>query len=127
MAIKNQTKRKQTSVAEIGKRFSKAKMKREIVSENTKVDKTTKTVKTTTEPKQRVCTAVEMYQFRGTPKQVYSATIKRHSSPQKGYSVLSAGQQVTVEDFGGSQPLRIVAMDGRVGITDNDNIKRLFS
>lgn len=45
MAIKNQAKRKQASVAEIGKRFSKAKMKREMVSENTSIDKTTRTIK----------------------------------------------------------------------------------
>lgn len=127
MAIKNQAKRKQASVAEIGKRFSKAKMKREMVSENTSADKTTRTVKTATEPKHHTCTVVEKYQFRGEPKRVYSATIKRHSSRQKGYSVLNAGQQVTVEDFGSDQPLRIMAMDGRVGITDADNIKSLFS
>lgn len=126
MVIKNQTKRKQATVAEIGKRFSKAKMKREMVSENTKSDKTTKTVKTATEPKQHVYAVVEMYKFRGEPKRVYSATIKHHSSQQRGYSVLSAGQQVMVEDFGSDQPLRIVAMDGRVGITSADNIKSLF-
>lgn len=127
MAIKNQAKRKQASVAEIGKRFSKAKMKREMVSENTSIDKTTRTIKAANEPKQYACVAVEVYQFRGTPKRVYSATIKRHSSQQKGYSVLSAGQQVTVEDFGSDQPLRIMAMDGRIGITDAANIKPLFS
>lgn len=127
MAIKNQAKRKQASVAEIGKRFSKAKMKREMVSENTTTNKETKTIKVETKPKPHVCTEVDKYQFRGTPKRTYSAILKNRSSQQKGYNVLSKGQQVTVEDFGGDQPLRVTAMDGRQGITCADNIKPLFS
>lgn len=127
MAIKNQAKFKKQNATEISKRFSKAKMKREMVSENANTDKTVRASETTTEPKRHVSSIVEIYKFRGEPKRVYSAIIKRHSSQQKGYDVLSAGQNVTVEDFGGDQPLRITAMDGRVGITCIDNIQLLFS
>lgn len=127
MAIKNQAKRKQAASAEVGKRFSKAKMKRDMVSENTVDNKNERVIKVGTNPRPHTCTAVEKYQFKGTPKRTFSATLRHHSSPQKGYKVLSEGQQVTVEDFGSDQPLRITAMDGRVGITQPDNIKPLFS
>ena len=127
MAIKNQAKIKKATTSEIGKRFSKAKIKHEMVSENTNIKKVLKTPKVTTEPKKYVCTAEDVYQFRGVPKRVYSAIIKQPSFQQKGYEVLSKGQQVTVEYFGDDQPLRITAIDGRVGITCANNIKSLFS
>ena len=129
MTTKVNSRRKQ-SVAEInGKRFSKAQMKREIISENSlNSNRNSRTIpKKTNEPKTPVIVGREVYKFKGEPKETFSATLKRHSISAYGYSVLSAGQQVTVENFGGGQPLRIIAMDGRVGITCSDNIKPLFS
>lgn len=126
MATKTQAKRNRQSVAEIGKRFSKAKLKRDMVSENTNVE-TTRKPKTNVEPKQHVDATRDVYQFKGEPKEVYSGILKRHTANAHGYSVLSKGQQVTVENFSGHKLLRVTAMDGRVGITDADNIKSLFS
>lgn len=126
MVIKNQLNRKKVSTEEIQKRFSKAKMKREIVmTEDTTILKVSPKIKKINEPKQYKCTVVDKYQFRGNPKNIYSATLKYSTSQQKGYSVLSKGQQVTVEDFGSDQPLRVTTMDGRVGITHADCINPL--
>lgn len=126
MAIKNQAKFKKEIVSKVGKRFSKAKMKREMVSENTvDIEQTVKQSKNSEQSKTHVCLVAEIFKFKGEPKRVYSAILKRNSSQQKGYDVLSKGQQVTVEDFGSSQPLRIKSMDGRIGITSESNVKPL--
>lgn len=105
------------------KRFSKNRIKCEL-QEQTYVEKVVN-VKPK-EKRQYKSDFVERYEFRGTPKKVFSALLKKSSSTQRGYSTLNAGQQVTVEDFGGDQPLRVTAMDGRQGITSYDNIKSLF-
>lgn len=128
MAIKNQPKRGKTlgNVQDM-KRFSKSRMQREMMLENNAKNLKSETQVRVAEPKTHVCVAKEKYQFKGTPKNVYSATLKNHSSQQNGYDVLSKGQLVTVEDFGGDQPIRVTATDGRQGITCLDNIKPLFS
>ena len=107
------------------KRFSKNRIKREL-QEQTYVENQEKVVNVKTkEKRQYKSDFVERYEFRRTPKKIFSALLKRNSSPQRGYSTLNAGQQVMVEDFGGDQPLRVTAMDGRQGITSYDNIKSL--
>lgn len=108
------------------KRFSKNRIKHEL-KEQTYVENQKKAV--VEKPKEKYqykSDFVERYEFRGTPKKIFSALLKNRSSTQKGYSTLNAGQQVTVEDFGGDQPLRVTSMDGRQGITSYDNIKSLF-
>lgn len=108
------------------KRFSKNRIKREL-QEQTYVENQEKVVNVKPkEKRQYKSDFVERYEFRGTPKKVFSALLKKSSSTQRGYSTLTAGQQVTVEDFGGDQPLRVTAMDGRQGITSYDNVKSLF-
>lgn len=107
------------------KRFSKNRIKREL--EQTYVENQEKVVNVKPKEKhQYKIDFAERYEFRGTPKKVFSALLKKSSSTQRGYSTLNAGQQVTVEDFGGDQPLRVTSMDGRQGITSYDNIKSLF-
>lgn len=108
------------------KRFSKNRIKREL-QEQTYVENQEKVISVKPkEKRQYKSDFVERYEFRGTPKKIFSALLKKSSSTQRGYSTLNAGQQVTVEDFGGDQPLRVTAMDGRQGITSYDNIKSLF-
>ena len=108
------------------KRFSKNRIKHEL-QEQTYVENQEKVVSVKPkEKRQYKDDFVERYEFRGVPKKVFSALLKKRSSTQRGYSTLNAGQQVTVEDFGCDQPLRVTAMDGRQGITSYDNIKSLF-
>lgn len=108
------------------KRFSKNRIKHEL-KEQTYVENQEKVVGVKPkEKRQYKSDFVERYEFKGTPKKIFSALLKKSSSTQRGYSTLNAGQQVTVEDFGGDQPLRVTAMDGRQGITSYDNIKSLF-
>ena len=108
------------------KRFSKNRIKREL-QEQTYVENQEKVISVKPkEKRQYKSDFVERYEFRGTPKKIFSALLKKRSSTQRGYSTLNAGQQVIVEDFGGDQPLRVTSMDGRQGITSYDNIKSLF-
>ena len=108
------------------KRFSKNRIKREL-QEQTYVENQEKVISVKPkEKRQYKSDFVERYEFRGTPKKIFSALLKKRSSTQRGYSTLNAGQQVTVEDFGSDQPLRVTSMDGRQGITSYDNIKSLF-
>lgn len=109
------------------KRFSKNRIKREL-QEQTYVENQERVVVDVKpkEKRQYKSDFVERYEFSGAPKKVFSAILKKSSSTQRGYSTLNAGQQVTVEDFGGDQPLRVTAIDGRQGVTSYDNIKSLF-
>lgn len=129
MAIKEKSTRtrRMLSVDNDGqKRFSKNRIKREL-QEQTYVENQEKVVSVKPkEKRQYKSDFVERYEFRGEPKKVFSAILKKSSSTQRGYSTLNAGQQVTVEDFGYDQPLRVTSMDGRQGITSYDNIKSLF-
>jgi hypothetical protein len=123
---KNFQNRKNGSNAADPKRYSKSKFNHEVLGENAHEEKP-KTVKSTPKEQRDYRSAVipEKYQFRGTPQEVFSATLTKPSFAQKGYVQLSKGQMVTVEDFGGDQPLRVTAMDKRVGVADHSIIKRL--
>lgn len=130
MAIKEKSTRakRMLSLDDNGeKRFSKNRIKREL-QEQTYVENQERVVVDVKpkEKRQYKSDFVERYEFRGAPKKVFSAILKKSSSTQRGYSTLNAGQQVTVEDFGGDQPLRVTSIDGRQGITSYDNIKSLF-
>jgi hypothetical protein len=125
----SKTKNSAHTTAADPKRYSKSKFNREVVMGKNSVEevKSSKTV-TTTPKVQRDYHAnaiPEKYQFQGTPREVFNATLLKPSIAQRGYSQLSKGQMVTVEDFGGGQPLRVTSMDKRVGIADHSLIKRL--
>lgn len=107
------------------KRFSKAKMKRETVNEQNKETVQKELKETPKRSFQYSNAAAVRYEFRGVAKKIYTATLAGRSSQQHGYHILSKGQLVTVEDFGGDQPLRITSLDGRQGICSEACIKPL--
>jgi hypothetical protein len=107
------------------KRFSKTKFKHEVAREVAEV----KTVKIETKTEK---VAIDYhydlptkYQFNSKPTEVFSAILTKHSNQQTGYAQLNKGQQVTVEYFGDDKPIRMRAMDGRVGIGYLNGVKRM--
>lgn len=130
MAIKEKSTRTRSSLSvdnDGRKRFSKNRIKHEL-QEHTYVENQERVV-VDVKPKKKSqykSDFVERYEFKGAPKKIFSAILKKSSSTQRGYSTLNAGQQVTVEDFGGDQPLRVTSMDGRQGITSYNNVKSFF-
>lgn len=105
------------------KKISKMQMKRELEKQLYAEKQEKDIVKNKEKHVYKIC--VEKYEFKGSPREVFTAFLKKNSSTQKGYSTLNSGQHVTVEYFDKEQPLRITSIDGRKGITSFDNIVRL--
>lgn len=121
--VKSTKARRMLSTDNNQKKISKMQIKRELEKQLYAEKQEKDVVKNKEKHVYKTC--VEKYEFKGSPREVFTAFLKKNSSIQRGYSMLNSGQHVTVEYFDKEQPLRITSIDGRKGITSFDNIVRL--
>lgn len=108
------------------KRFNKGKFRKETV-ESIQQEMETKTRENIRFSKsKKVKVAEEMYQFQEAPIHTFYAILTKNSEQKKGYSLLSKGSCVKVEEFSNSPFIRISTTDGRIGIGYKANTKRVF-
>lgn len=115
----------QTNIKE--KRYSKAKFRSDN-AQTSAVGATERKAKAeSTQPKTN-CAAINLptkFQFEGKPTRIYTATLVAPSVQRYGYSVLSKGQMVRVEEFENGWS-RVTSLDGRQGIVySKNNLKAL--
>lgn len=112
-----------------GEKFSKQNFRKEMREDNGR-----KFQKTEQPKKDYKTPIVNKKQWTTTPTEVFEGILTKPTLQEKGYSVLSKGQQVRVEifekDLSNCAYCRVVANDGRVGITmspvlNDDYVKRM--
>lgn len=111
------------------KRYSKAKFRSDNAQKSAveATEKKAKATKVAETPKRDYSAIPTKFQFEGKPTKIYTATLVTPSVQRYGYSVLSKGQMVRVEEFGKNGWSRVTAQDGRQGIVySKNNLKALF-
>lgn len=105
------------------KRYSKSKFKKDVREEQARQDVTEK--KQTTTTKRREYKVEEKYQFAGSVIRTWHGILTKHSMQKKGYDLITKGQCIKVEEFNTGVLARVSTNDGRVGITNLADIKRM--
>lgn len=105
------------------KRYSKSKFKKDVREEQARQDVTEK--KQTTTTKKREYKVEEKYQFAGSVVRTWHGILTKHSMQKKGYDIITKGQCIKVEEFNTGVLARVSTNDGRVGITNLADIKRM--
>jgi hypothetical protein len=105
------------------KRYSKSKFKKDVREEQARQYVTEK--KQTTTTKKREYKVEEKYQFAGSVIRTWYGILTKHSMQKKGYDFITKGQCIKVEEFNIGVLARISTNDGRVGITNLADIKRM--
>lgn len=81
--------------------------------------------KQTTTAKKREYKVEEKYQFAGSVIRTRYGILTKHSMQKKGYDLITKGQCIKVEEFNTGVLARVSTNDGRVGITNLADIKRM--
>lgn len=105
------------------KRYSKSKFKKDVREEQARQDVTEK--KQTTTTRKREYKVEEKYQFAGSVIRTWYGILTKHSMQKKGYDLITKGQCIKVEEFNTGVLARVSTNDGRVGITNLADIKRM--
>lgn len=105
------------------KRYSKSKFKKDAFEEQARQDVAEK--KQTMVTKKREYKIEEKYQFVGNVIRTWHGILAKHSKQKKGYNLVAKGQCVKVEEFDNDVLARVSTGDGRVGITNLADIKRM--
>ena len=105
------------------KRYSKSKFKKDVREEQTHQDVAEK--KHSTSTKKREYKIEEKYQFAGNVVKTWYGILTKHSIQKKGYHLITKGQCIKVEAFNGDAFIRVSTNDGRVGISNITDVKRL--
>lgn len=105
------------------KRYSKSKFKKDVREEQARQDVTEK--KQTITIKKREYKVEEKYQFAGSVIRTWYGILTKHSMQKKGYDLITKGQCIKVEEFNTGVLARVSTNDGRVGITNLADIKRM--
>lgn len=105
------------------KRYSKSKFKKDVREEQARQDVTEK--KQTTTTKKREYKIEEKHQFAGSVIRTWYGILTKHSMQKKGYDLITKGQCIKVEEFNTGVLARVSTNDGRVGITNLADIKRM--
>lgn len=105
------------------KRYSKSKFKKDVREEQACQYVTKK--KQTTTKKKREYKVEEKYQFAGSIIRTWYGILTKHSMQKKGYDLITKGQCIKVEEFNTGVLARVSTNDGRVGITNLADIKRM--
>lgn len=105
------------------KRYSKSKFRKDVREEQASQDVIEK--KQTTTTKKREYKVEEKYQFAGSVIRTWYGILTKHSMQKKGYDFIAKGQCIKVEEFNIGVLARVSTNDGRVGITNLADIKRM--
>lgn len=105
------------------KRYSKSKFKKDVREEQNHQDVAEK--KHSTSTKKREYKIEEKYQFAGSVIRTWYGILTKHSMQKKGYDLIAKGQCIKVEEFNTGVLARVSTNDGRVGIINLADIKRM--
>lgn len=105
------------------KRYSKSKFKKDVREEQSRQEVTEK--KNPVKTKKREYKIEEKYQFVGNVVKTWYGILTKHSIPKKGYGFITKGQCIKVEEFSGDTLIRVSTNDGRVGISNITDVKRM--
>lgn len=105
------------------KRYSKSKFKKDVREEQSHQDVAEK--KHSTSTKKREYKIEEKHQFAGNVVRTWYGIITKHSMQKRGYDLINKGQCIKVEEFNIGVLARVSTNDGRVGITNLADIKRM--
>lgn len=109
------------------RRYSKSKFRKDTMDATVKEVRNESTARVAVAPKRdySVVNLPTKFQFEGKPTRIYTATLTAPTAQRYGYSVLSKGQMVRVEEFRNGW-YRVTAQDGRQGIVySKNNLKAL--
>lgn len=105
------------------KRYSKSKFKKDVREEQTRQDVAEK--KRPISTKKKEYKIEEKFQFAGKVIKTWYGILTKHSMQKKGYDLITKGQCIKVEEFDAGLLARVSTNDGRVGITNLSDIKRM--
>ena len=105
------------------KRYSKSKFKKDVREEQSHQDVAEK--KHSTSTKKREYKIEEKHQFAGNVEKTWYGILTKHSIQKKGYDLITKGQCIKVEEFNGDSFIRVSTNDGRVGISNITDVKRM--
>ena len=105
------------------KRYSKSKFKKDVREEQNHQDVAEK--KHSTSTKKREYKIEEKHQFAGNVVRTWYGILTKHSIQKKGYDLIAKGQCIKVEEFSGDTFIRVSTNDGRVGISNITDVKRM--
>lgn len=105
------------------KRYSKSKFKKDVREEQSKQEIADK--KNIVKTKKREYKIEEKYQFAGNVVRTWYGILTKHSIQKKGYNIITKGQCIKVEEFNGDTFIRVLTNDGRVGISNITDVKRM--
>lgn len=105
------------------KRYSKSKFKKDVREEQNHQDVAEK--KHSTSTKKREYKIEEKYQFVGNVTKTFYGILKKQTMQKKGYGLIAKGQCVKVEEFADNPLMRVSTKDGRIGIINSSDVKRM--
>lgn len=105
------------------KRYSKSKFKKDVCEEQSHQDVAEK--KHSTSTKKREYKIEEKHQFAGNVVRTWYGILTKHSTQKKGYDLITKGQCIKVEEFSGDTFIKVSTNDGRVGISNITDVKRM--
>jgi transposase len=104
------------------KRFSKSKFRKDVRDEQI-LDIAKKKQFAIRKKKQII--AEEKYEFNGDVTRTWRGILAKSTLQKRGYDLLSKGQCVKVEEFAADSLIRVSTTDGRVGVTNLSDVKKL--
>lgn len=104
------------------KRYSKSKFKKDVREEQSHQDVVKKKEHVVKKKEYKI---EEKYQFAGNPVRTWYGVLSKHSMQKKGYDMLTKGQCIKVEEFASDTLIRVSTNDGRVGISNITDVKRM--
>ena len=106
------------------KRYSKSKFKKDVREEQLHQEDVAEK-KHSTLTKKREYKIDEKYQFSGKVVRTWYGILTKHSIQKKGYDFIAKGQCIKVEEFSDDTFIKVSTNDGRVGISNITDVKRM--